>query len=278
MPGLARGLPADRPPRLLLLLRGVHPHHRLDVQPARQVAEGDARDPLAAARSPRSTTCSRRTSGARTTTASATRTRASSTTSSTRRRRWCASTCRRTPTRCCRSPTTACAAANYVNVIVAGKQPALQWLAMDDAIKHCTRGHRHLGVGEQRRGRDPDVVMACCGDVPTLETLAAVELLREHLPELKVRVVNVVDLMTLQPETEHPHGLSRPRVRRAVHEGPADHLRVPRLPVADPPPDLPADQPRRTCTCAATRRRARRPRRSTWSCATTSTASTSSGT
>jgi xylulose-5-phosphate/fructose-6-phosphate phosphoketolase len=97
---------------------------------------------------------------------------------------------------------------NLVNVIVAGKQPAPQWLGMDAAIKHCTAG---IGIWEwasNDRGTEPDVVMACAGDVPTLETLAAVSLLREHLPELKVRVVNVIDLMTLQPREEHPHGLS----------------------------------------------------------------------
>jgi len=97
---------------------------------------------------------------------------------------------------------------NYVNVIVAGKQPELQWLDMDAAIKHCTGG---LGIWEwasNDEGGDPDVVMACCGDVPTLETLAAVEILRQHFPELKIRVINVVDLMTLQPQSEHPHGLS----------------------------------------------------------------------
>jgi xylulose-5-phosphate/fructose-6-phosphate phosphoketolase len=97
---------------------------------------------------------------------------------------------------------------NYVNVIVAGKQPALQWLDMDSAIKHCTAG---VGIWEwasNDEGGDPDVVMACAGDVPTLETLAAVEMLRQHFPELKVRVINVVDLMTLQPQSEHPHGLS----------------------------------------------------------------------
>ena len=110
VPGLARGLPADRPPRPVQLLRGVHPHHRLDVQPARQVAEGHPAHPVAPADRRRSTICSR-TSGARTTTASPTRTPASSTTSSTRRRRSSASTCRPTPTACCRSPTTACAAA-----------------------------------------------------------------------------------------------------------------------------------------------------------------------
>ncbi len=97
---------------------------------------------------------------------------------------------------------------NYVNVIVAGKQPALQWLDMDAAIKHCTAG---IGIWEwasNDQGGEPDVVMACCGDVPTLETLAAVDLLRRNFPDLKIRVVNVVDLMTLQPASEHPHGLS----------------------------------------------------------------------
>ena len=97
---------------------------------------------------------------------------------------------------------------NYVNVIVAGKQPALNYLSMEDAIVHCTRG---AGIWEWASNDDdglPDVVLGCCGDIPTLETLAAAALLREHLPELKVRVVNVVDLMRLQPESEHPHGLS----------------------------------------------------------------------
>ena len=96
----------------------------------------------------------------------------------------------------------------YVNVVVAGKQPAPQWLSMDQAIKHCSAG---LGIWQwasNDRGAEPDLVMACCGDVPTLETLAAVELLHQHAPELKVRVVNVVDLMRLQPPSEHPHGMS----------------------------------------------------------------------
>ncbi len=96
---------------------------------------------------------------------------------------------------------------NYVNVIVAGKQPALQYLNMEDAIRHCTAG---IGIWEwasNDRDSEPDIVMACCGDVPTLETLAAVDLIRKHLPEVKVRVVNVVDLMTLQQQSEHPHGL-----------------------------------------------------------------------
>ena len=97
---------------------------------------------------------------------------------------------------------------NYVNVVVCDKQPAWQWLDMDAAIKHCTAG---LGIWEwasNDRGGEPDVVMACAGDTPTLETLAAVQMLREHAPDLKVRVINVVDLMTLQPQSEHPHGLS----------------------------------------------------------------------
>ncbi|MEG4085037.1 phosphoketolase family protein [Microcoleus sp. POL10_C6] len=97
---------------------------------------------------------------------------------------------------------------NYVNVIIAGKQPALQYLDMDSAIKHCTAG---IGIWEwasNDKGGEPDVVMACAGDVPTLETLAAVDILRRDYPDLKVRVVNVVDLMTLQPASEHPHGLS----------------------------------------------------------------------
>jgi xylulose-5-phosphate/fructose-6-phosphate phosphoketolase len=96
---------------------------------------------------------------------------------------------------------------NRINVIVAGKQPAPQWLRMDEAVKHCTAG---IGIWEwASNDKDsPDVVMACAGDVPTLETLAAVSLLRQHLPQLRIRVVNVVDLMTLQPREDHPHGLS----------------------------------------------------------------------
>ncbi len=96
---------------------------------------------------------------------------------------------------------------HYVNVIVAGKQPAPQWLTMDQAIKHCAAGIGIWDWASNDQGHDPDVVMACCGDVPTLETLAAVELLREFFPDLKVRVINVVDLMTLQPPSAHPHGL-----------------------------------------------------------------------
>jgi xylulose-5-phosphate/fructose-6-phosphate phosphoketolase len=97
---------------------------------------------------------------------------------------------------------------NYVNVIVSGKQPELQWLDMDAAVKHCTAGISIWEWASNDKGGEPDVVMACAGDIPTLETLAAVQLLREHFPELKVRVINIVDLMTLQPKSEHPHGLS----------------------------------------------------------------------
>ncbi len=97
---------------------------------------------------------------------------------------------------------------NYVNVIVAGKQPALQYLNMSAAIRHCTAGIGIWDWASNDQGSEPDAVMACCGDVPTLETLAAVDLLRQHIPDIKLRVVNVVDLMALQPSSEHPHGFS----------------------------------------------------------------------
>nr|NLD39892.1 phosphoketolase [Actinomycetales bacterium] len=98
----------------------------------------------------------------------------------------------------------------YVNVVVAGKQPHPNWLSMDEAIKHCTRG---IGIwnwaGTEEDGDDPDVVLGCAGDIPTLEVIAAAKILRESIPDLKVRVVNVVDLMRLQDEKEHPHGLTK---------------------------------------------------------------------
>ena len=98
---------------------------------------------------------------------------------------------------------------NRINVIVAGKQPSLQWLTMQEAAIHCQAGISiWKWAGTETGGAEPDVVMACAGDVPTLETLAAVDLLRKSLPELKIRVVNVVDLMALQPKRQHPHGLS----------------------------------------------------------------------
>jgi xylulose-5-phosphate/fructose-6-phosphate phosphoketolase len=96
---------------------------------------------------------------------------------------------------------------NLVNVIVAGKNPQPQWLDMDAAVKHCRAGAGIWEWASNDRDAEPDVVLACCGDVPTIETLAAADLLRRHLASLKVRVVNVVDLMTLQPRSEHPHGL-----------------------------------------------------------------------
>ena len=97
---------------------------------------------------------------------------------------------------------------HYVNVVIAGKHPAPQWLTMDAAVKHCAQGIGIWQWASNDEGVAPDIVMACCGDVPTLETMAAVSIMREHLPELKIRVINVVDLMKLQPQSEHPHGLS----------------------------------------------------------------------
>jgi xylulose-5-phosphate/fructose-6-phosphate phosphoketolase len=97
---------------------------------------------------------------------------------------------------------------HMVNVIVAGKQPALTYLDMDEAVAHCTKGAGIWDWASNDAEAEPDVVMACCGDVPTLETLAAVAILRRQVPRLRVRVVNVVDLMCLQPELEHPHGMS----------------------------------------------------------------------
>jgi xylulose-5-phosphate/fructose-6-phosphate phosphoketolase len=99
---------------------------------------------------------------------------------------------------------------HYVNVVIAGKYQAPQWLTMDAAVAHCTQGIGVWQWASSDQGAEPDVVMACCGDVPTLETLAAVSILRNHLPDLKIRVINVVDLMKLEPDTEHPHGLSDP--------------------------------------------------------------------
>ena len=101
--------------------------------------------------------------------------------------------------------------------IVAGKRTMPQWLNIEEAEVHCTEG---IGIWEwagNDGGAEPDVVLACCGDTPTLEVLAAVSILREQLPQLKIRVVNVVDLMKLQSASEHPHGLSDARLRRSVH-------------------------------------------------------------
>ena len=132
---------------------------------------------------------------------------------------------------------------NYVNAIVASKHPSCQWLTMEQAVKHCTQG---IGIWEwasNDRGEEPDIVMACCGDTPTLETMAAVTILRDELPDLKIRVVNVVDLFKLQSDHKHPHGLSDSRVRCNLHKRQAGYLRIPRL--SDP-------DPRADCTSATT--------------------------
>ncbi len=133
---------------------------------------------------------------------------------------------------------------NYVNVIVAGKQPELQWLDMDAAVKHCTAGLGIWDWASNDEGCEPDVVMACCGDVPTLETLAAVDLLHQLTPDLKIRVVNVVDLMTLQPQTEHPHGLSDRDFDAIFTTDKPIVFAFHGYPVADSSADLPAHQPR----------------------------------
>ena len=141
---------------------------------------------------------------------------------------------------------------NYINVVVAGKQPAPQWLTMPQAVAHCAAG---VGVWDwaSTGGDAPDVVLACCGDVPTLEAVAAVALLRRHLPAVTVRVVNVVDLMKLQPAEEHPHGLTdaaydalftRDRPNLFVFHG---------YPWLIPPPHLPPGRPRQPA-CAGVRR------------------------
>ncbi len=131
----------------------------------------------------------------------------------------------------------------YVNVIIAGKQPALNYLSMDQAVLHCTRG---LGIWEWASNSDdgnPDVVLACCGDIPTLEVLAAACLLREELPDLKVRVVNVVDLMRLQDRGGALARVVRRAVRRHLHHRPAGRVRLSRVSDVDPPPHVPTQQP-----------------------------------
>ena len=153
---------------------------------------------------------------------------------------------------------------DYVNVIVAGKQPALNYLTMDEAIAHCTRG---IGIWEwasSDEGEEPDVVLACAGDIPTLETVVG-----RGDPARAAAGPAGAGGQRRRPDAAAARvrasaRAAGPRVRRAVHAGAAGDLRLPRLPVADPPAHLPAHQPRTTSTCAATRRRARPPRRSTW--------------
>ena len=207
VPGLARGLPADRPPRLLLLLRGVHPHRRLDVQPARQVAQGDARDPVAAADRVAQLPAhlARLAAGSQRLQPPGSRLHRS------RRQQ---------------------EGRGHPRLPAAGRQhapvghrplpaqpqlrqrdrrrqvsPSCSGSTMEQAAAHCSMGLSIWEWASSDAGGEPDVVMACAGDVPTLETLAAVDLLRTLAPELRVRVINVVDLMRLQPPSEHPHGL-----------------------------------------------------------------------
>ena len=195
----------------------------------------------------------------------ATRTPASSTTSSTRRPRSSASTCRRTRTRLL-SVADHCLRSRALRQRHRRRQAAGAELPVDGrGDRRTARAASASGTGRRTTtAASRTSCSACAGDVPTLETLAAAALLREHLPELKVRVVNVVDLMRLQPDTRAPARPVRRRVRRAVHHRQAGDLRLPRLPVADPPADLPAHATTPTSTCAGTRRRARRRRRSTW--------------
>ena len=132
---------------------------------------------------------------------------------------------------------------HYVNVVVAGKHALPQWLTMDQAVVHCTEGIGIWQWASNDQDGEPDVVMACCGDTPTLEILAAVSILREHLPDLKIRVVNVVDLMKLQPAHRAPARTQRKGLRFAIHQRQAHHLWLPWIPLAGPPSDLPPDQP-----------------------------------
>ena len=163
---------------------------------------------------------------------------------------------------------------DYVNVVVAGKQPQPAWLTMAEALQHCALGIGTWEWASSDAGGEADVVLACVGDVPTLETLAAAAMLREHLPSLRVRVVNVVDLMRLVPPAEHPHGLP---TRSSTGSSPSVHrwsspITVIRRSFTSSPTSAPTTT---TSTCTGTGTRAPPPRPSTWSCSTTSTASVS---
>ena len=158
---------------------------------------------------------------------------------------------------------------NYINLIVAGKQPAPQWLTIDEAIAHCTTG---LGVWEwaSKTSGKPEVVMACCGDVPTMEALAAVILLRERVPDLRIRVVNVVDLMALQPQSEHPHGLPDEDTTQLFPGVPTSLLSTAIRGAFTG--SLTGGTTTTTCTCADTRKKAPPPLLSTCACSTISIA------
>ena len=128
---------------------------------------------------------------------------------------------------------------DYINVIVADKQKHLQFTTIDEAMAHCAKG---LGIWPRAStdaGEEPDVVLACCGDVATMEALAAAAILRERMPDLKLRFVNVVDLFKLQPAYRASAWVDGARIRQPVHHGQADHLQLPRLSVADPPARVP---------------------------------------
>ena len=137
--------------------------------------------------------------------------------------------------RCCSVADHCLRSTSYVNLIVIDKQLQLQWLSMDDAIEHCARG---AGIwewaGNDDGSREPDIVLACAGDIVTMETVAAARILRDRLPQLCTRVVNVVDLMGLIRPKDHPHGMSE-EVRRALHRLGRRDLRVSRIPGCDPP-------------------------------------------
>ena len=139
-----------------------------------------------------------------------------------------------------RSQIIACKSTGYINVIVADKQKHLQYMSMDEAITHCTKGIGIWRKASNDEGSEPDVVMACAGDIPTKEALAAVVLLREHFPDLKIRFVNVVDLYRLIPSTEHPHGFSDRDFDTPVHQGQTHHLQLSWLSLVDPPLNLSA--------------------------------------
>ncbi len=121
---------------------------------------------------------------------------------------------------------------DYINVIVADKQPHLQYLDMDAALAHCAKGIGIWDWASTDQNSEPDVVMACAGDIATMESLAAVEILKEHFPDLKIRFVNVVDLFRLMPETDHPHGLSGSRFRFYFLARKTGHLQLPLVSVA----------------------------------------------
>ena len=268
LPGLARGLSAHRPARAVQLLRGVHPHRRLDVQPARQVAEDLPR---------RSRGAGRFASLNYLLTSHVWRQDHNGSSHQdpgfidhvVNKKAEVIRVYLPPDANCLLSVADHCLRSrDYVNVIVAGKQPALDYLLDGGGRARIARAASASGTGPTAHddGEEPDVVMACAGDVPTLETLAAVSLVR-RAPARPARAGGERRGPDAPPAGHRaPARDVRRRVRRALHREPARDLRLPRLSVADPPPDLPPDQPRRASTCAATRRRAPRPRPSTWSC------------